>query len=312
MGRSREDIESRWMARIAKTTSTNLSRGHFTGDKNPASRKRMLEKGLSENEVAVYLSEKAKAGITTKRKLGYFDNKVNNPYSMDYWVSRGLTVEQAKNKVASRIHNRPEFWLRRGYSLEDAKKLASESAATNSLAAKIRRWGDREGQQKYLLTRERLRKNWSPKSASGSNFSSSKQANKFFVAVYKLCRRSGLSRDDLVFKLNRGEWFLRDGENIFFYDFLIKPLKLILEFNGEHVHPNKNVLTQEQWKSWRHAYSKKYAEEVYQYDQQKIEFAEKLGYNVLVVWSKDKDALPRTLTLIKEMLDGHQNHQAQR
>ena len=310
MGHSREEIEQRWKSRIDKSTATNISRGNFTGDKNPASKNRFKDKGLSEVEIQQHLSAKAKKGVTTKRNQGFYDVKSNNPYSIEFWIKRGFDKKQASQKINSRIHNKPEFWINKGYSANEAAIIATKSAATNSLSEKIKRWGDADGELKYIEVRKKLSENWSPRAASGKNFASSKQANLFFKKLYKFCRRLGYERNDLVFKLNRGEWFLRDEAAIYFYDFLLKPLRIIVEFNGEHVHPNKNKLTEAQWNSWKHAFSKKPADEVYKYDQDKVLLAKKAGYNVIQVWSKDPTSFENVANFIKGLHHGNQNHKA--
>lgn len=309
MGRDRQDVEERWKSRIEKSTLTNQLLGNFSGDKNPASKRRLKDKGLSDTDIQEKLSIKSKKSSKTKRDSGFYEDKSNNPYALEFWIKEGLNKDQAKEKINSRMHNRPEFWIKKGYSPEESRILAAQSAATNSLSEKIKRWGD-DGQLKYLEVRKKLSENWSPRSSTGKNFSSSKQANTFFKKLYKFCRRLGYSKDDFVFKLNKGEWFLRDGDNIYFYDFLIKPLRIIVEFNGEHVHPNKNKLSKEEWNSWRHAFSKKTADEVSEYDSNKVLLAKKAGYNVTQVWSKDAAAFEDTVNFIKGIHHGNQNLKA--
>jgi hypothetical protein len=44
---------------------------------------------------------------------------------------------------------------------------------------------------------------------------------------------------------------------------------LISKFNGEHVHPRQEQLSIVQWQNWKHAFSRKSADEVFEYDAQK-------------------------------------------
>jgi hypothetical protein len=299
MGIEKSLLEEMWRARIEKSTKTNIARGNFSGDRNPVSKTRLKNKGLSEQEISEILSKKAIKSSRTKKDKGFYDDKSNNPYSKEFWGKRGLTEKQAKEKIRERIHNTAEFWIKRGLSAEDAKRAARKSAATNSLENKIEKWGD-EAEKKYVEVREKLSKSWKPSNTKGQKFSSSKQANKFFKKIYKFCRRLGYIRNDIVFKLNRGEWFLRDSNSIFFYDFMLKPLKLIIEFNGEHVHPNKNKLSEEEWKKWRHAYTKKCADEIHENDLRKLTVAKILGYNVLEVWSQDPSSIENAFSFIRK------------
>lgn len=277
---------------------TFKERGISQGDNNPASRKTLMKSGLSPSEIENWLSEKSKKGGRTKKKNGYYDDKSNNPFSTDFWIKQGLNSEQAAEKVNSRIHNKPEFWIARGYSHDKAIVLAGSSADTNSLKAKMEKWGD-DGLTKYLETKQKLSDSWTPRSQSGQKFGSSRQANVFFKKLYKFCRKLGYDRDQIYCDLNGKEYFLTHGENIFFYDFTLKPSNVIIEFNGEHVHPNKDLLSEEEWNKWKHAYSKKSANDVFGRDQLKLNTAASNGFSTLTVWSKDPNILELAQNFIR-------------
>ena len=99
MGRSSDEIQRRWAERIAKTTYTNRIRGNLLGDKNPASKKRLVDKGLTEEQVSEFLSKKAKKGAKTKSNSGYYLDKSNNPYSYDFF---GLSKDYLNNNLRIR------------------------------------------------------------------------------------------------------------------------------------------------------------------------------------------------------------------
>jgi len=44
-----------------------------------------------------------------------------SPFSVNYWIQRGLTEEESKTKVKEMKPNLIEYWISRGYSLDDAK-----------------------------------------------------------------------------------------------------------------------------------------------------------------------------------------------
>lgn len=60
-------------------------------------------------------------------------------YTIDYWLSHGLSVEDAQNKL--NVYKRSisprciEFWLKRGLSYDDAKQRISTNAVKGALAA---------------------------------------------------------------------------------------------------------------------------------------------------------------------------------
>ena len=71
---------------------------------------------------------------------------------------------------------------------------------------------------------------------------------------------------------------------IYSYDFTIKELKLIFEYQGEHIHPNLNW-TKEKWNNWRQAFTKETADEVQEKYNKKIQLANEAGFRVVQLWS---------------------------
>ena len=62
--------------------------------------------------------------------------------------------------------------------------------------------------------------------------------------------------------------------------------KLIIEYNGEHIHPNPKM-DKAEWDRWTHCWSKKSADECRDLDLEKIKLAESKGYNVIEVFESD-------------------------
>ena len=97
------------------------------------------------------------------------------------------------------------------------------------------------------------------------------------------------------------EYFLRNDKTLYFYDFTIPELKIIIEFNGSGFHPNTSILTENEIQEWRALYSNKSAEAVIAHDNAKIAHAKSMGYDVLVIWdTDDKDA---AIKLIEELIE---------
>lgn len=290
-------------ARLEKTGITRKELGLSKGDNNPNSKARLLKSGISEDIINEKHRATAKKSTLTKKNNNFYADKSNNPYSIDFWIKKGLTPEEATIKIKSKNHNCQEYWEAKGFDSEEAKVLSSKSADTNSLEAKIKRYGE-NGIKKYREMTIKMSNSWSEASTSSIHFSSSKSANSFFKKLYRHCRRLGFNRDQMTFKLNYGkEFWLRNDERIYFYDFVLHPLRLIIEFNGEHVHVNPALSLLER-KEWKHAYSKKTAEEVENYDLDKKKLALNRGYKVFYVWSKTANSdFSTILDLIKDILN---------
>ncbi len=85
---------------------------------------------------------------------------------------------------------------------------------------------------------------------------------------------------------NKDEYFIRDDNNIFFYDFVIRSKKIIIEYNGVLFHPkNENS-------KWVNPFNKNITpKEAYNKQQYKINLAKNKGFSILEIWSDDDQEL---------------------
>jgi hypothetical protein len=93
---------------------------------------------------------------------------------------------------------------------------------------------------------------------------------------------------------NKKEFFIRNNENIYFYDFTIRSKKIIIEYNGILFHPkNENS-------EWANPYNKELTSKLaYNKQQLKIKTAENSGFVVLEIWSDDDSNFEKCLEFIK-------------
>lgn len=289
LGKDLDLILSKNKERLKKSARTKKENGFYSDiSNNPYSKEFWINKGLSEEEAVEYLKTKATKMVATKIKNGFYDGISNNPFSKEYWICAGLTKEEAINKTNSRNHFRSEYWISKGHGVDEADTLSKRAAATNTLQSYERKGYSEEDALEALSSRRLSQSaNWSPRSGRNLPFGSSKAADKLIRKIYKKLRRLGLNRNDFMADLCSGEYYIRDGSKIYFYDLYIKPLDLILEYNGSHVHVNKDKLTADEFDKWKHAYTKKSADEVHDHDQRKILTAKNKHKHVLVVWDTD-------------------------
>lgn len=82
------------------------------------------------------------------------------------------------------------------------------------------------------------------------------------------------------------EFYLKEESFRYFYDFTIPRLKICIEYNGEHVHPNPEWLEEdiERWNKWRHFYSHSSSDVIYKKDKNKIDEIINCGYKTLIIW----------------------------
>lgn len=112
----------------------------------------------------------------------------------------------------------------------------------------------------------------------------SRESKLFFVKLYKLIRRLGIMKEDIFFGINGSkEYFIYDKNehNIKFYDFTIKSLRIIVEYNGISWHAKPD---QREWVGARKNLN--YIESNLK-DKSKKNLAECNEFDFYVVWSDD-------------------------
>lgn len=280
----------KWEKFVNKKTVTSIRRKEY-----------WISKGYSENEAKELIKK-----IQSTRLLDSYINRLGEEEGTKEYF-RINTEHAFKISLEGFIEKYGEFdgrskfkkyCLDRGRTKEQLIEQYGKERATEliqsripSLSNYIKWYGEEEGNRKYI---EKYK----------NNNLSSKQARQFFVLLYKQCRKLGLNRKDIYFSITgSSEWFLRHESGIYWFDFTIPKLKIMVEFNGEHVHPNIN-LSNEEKKQWKHAFSKKSFNEVLVNENRKIDTAKNMGFDVLIVWSKSNltDELKRVLEAINDRL----------
>jgi hypothetical protein len=261
-----------------------------------SSSKIKLEIKYGKNKVVEYV-EKLRKRDRPKVSHSIFDYK--------YWMNLGFTEEESKNKVkniqinnvkrrteesykkfSKKIKYSVDYWLNLGYNLDEAKILRQPylSKVKNDLNSFVERYGIEEGTEKWIRRcskyKQSIKENLSNRRTAGYV---SKESLKFFIPLYKFCRRLGLERKDIYFGIKGSkEFFIRDDElhenGGKFYDFCIPKLNLIVEYHGTFWHP-KNI------NEWNNPWTN--FEDALTVDNHKKLLAEKRNMEYHVVWSND-------------------------
>lgn len=256
-----------------------------------------------------YTREESEYKIRSQRK-----------FNIEYWIERGLTKDEAILKIKDiqkensakrkKYHgvtwNQFEYWMKKEkITEEEAKKKVSELQKTFDLEKIIKRYGKIEGTIRY----ENMCKNLSnSQSLNGfinrygidegnkkyietiikrcSNTYTSKESLILFKKIYKKIRKY-LQRNEIYWGISGSkEYFLynKDSKKVFFYDFTIPRLKIIIEYHGKRYHPNPKW-DQEKWNKWN--FMGLNAKEKRDIDVYKNKVAENYGFEVIEIFSDE-------------------------
>jgi hypothetical protein len=289
-----------------------------------------VEHGYSEAEAREKVSEIQRQSIT-KFQLKFTSNELAKVYREgsnlcpEYWQKRGYTLEEAQEKVKEYQSNnskkrhakkkidpnkynvsmstRIEYWLNKGYSKKEAEQKLAERQRTFTLEKCIERHGE-EGKEIWEDRQER----WQKTLQSRPDYDDivvkrtktfgkvSKESLEIFVPLYKWLRKQGYKREDIQLGLKgSSEFWLReqDTKKLYYYDFLVKPLNLIIEYHGIAFHPKS--------KDQENPVCFHPVEDKWNSDRRKMNLAEMNGFIVKEYWSDEENILERIKVIINRL-----------
>ena len=89
------------------------------------------------------------------------------------------------------------------------------------------------------------------------------------------------------------------------YDIFVMELNLIIEYNGDRWHYNKNVYPADFYDKVKN----RYAWEKWEKDEKKMELARENGYNVEVIWESDWKKLSDRTRFLQKLVSKYNNGQ---
>ena len=227
-------------------------------------------------------------------------------------------------RYIGRTQTQTEYWIKRGFSKEESIKLIKEIQDNSSLSYFIKKHGDEEGFKKYndrlnKISYTSSRRFYVDKYGEDEGNiifneinlkrivkfnKSSKEAYNFLKPIYKYIRKNGIDIKDIYWGVgSSNEWFINFNNCLFFYDFTIKSLKIIIEYHGISFHPKEGDL------SWKSFYGDKYEHKI-KVDKLKKEISEINGFKYFCVYSDDdlKTKQEELIEIIKkEILNSEKN-----
>ena len=231
-----------------------------------------MNKGLSETEAlrakTKYYNELNKKGTSASlNKL-----KSNPTLKLKKYNQTSKTKKERKNIL---------YWLDKGLTLEQATdQIAKYFPPKRSIQNYINKYGPIEGPIKHKESYIRQIK--TTQDRYGTNIKrgyTSKSSIKYFIKLYKALRRNGIQKEDVCWGIGSNrEFTTRDVElnKNYAFDFVIKSKRIIIEYNDPFWHARDP----KEWKNPMVSY-----EDSYERDSRKKIIAEKIGFEIIYVWS---------------------------
>ena len=260
-----------------------------------------IERGLSEEESKRKIKEMKPNLIEywLSRGFSFEESKLKTElhlmntersFIIKYGDEKGVKLFKEKKVKEGKLHSprSVEYWVNKGFSIEESKNKVSEGQNKFSLVKCVEKYGEEEG--KKIFT-ERQKK-WQESLYKNGNLKSgySKVSQDLFFELLKYYENVE-ELNYVMFAKKGGEFVLTDIDGFYRYDFTDLLNKKIIEYNGDNYHANpdtfiitdtpnpfrKNVTSEDIWKK----------------DGVKLKLANKHKFDVLVIWDseykKDKE-----------------------
>lgn len=268
------------------------------------------------NEHCLKISE-SNIGISNPNKdsmsINFHIKKYGNNY-IEFYNKRLLQIKQSKESFIKRHgdnvdaiakwethielvrYNMSELYYIDKYGKDDGEKKWAEQCKKYSVTLDnlIKKYGKDDGTKRYEIWYNGVTQN-------GNKFKYSKESLYFFD---KLLEIMDLNKYKIYYGDN--EYFLRDNDKIFFYDFTIKELKIIIEYDTPFYHPNPFYMKEDEFNNWTNPFIKKTALEMWNKDYQKELLVKNNNFNFLRLYFKNKKDfnlnLNKAINFIKEYL----------
>ena len=201
---------------------------------------------------------------------------------------RDCSEQEATEIYKEKHRNGPKnlsYWLDRGYTEDEAKVILKEIVLQDSPRRKEywkHHYGMSDHEARIAVSQFQYRKGVNVSKESIVVFSKLEKMIKDWNSEITVYYGSDLS--------NKGEYHLYEEslDKMYYYDFTIPQLKIIIEYHGSCWHPNPILLdTDVKKQNWKQLKSRKTYKEVYNKDQSKKKLAQKNGFIYYEIWDTD-------------------------
>ena len=236
-----------------------------------------------------------------KNNPGYNHGGKLSPWSYKNTSKTKEEIDACKEKTinavkeSTNLNTKLEYWIEQtDGDIEHAKELLHQRQHTFSLEKCIEKYGEEEG---YKIWKERQEK-WQNTLKSKPD-EERIEINRKKLNIHSISRAERELYNELL-KFNDNiisQLHLKNNNNFFIYDIAFN--NKIIEYNGDYWHASKGRFNAND--IVRHNKQTGvpiFAKEIWEHDNEKLNFAKSLGYDVLVIWeseykSNKKEALEK-------------------
>lgn len=249
------------------------------------SKKALLDKGYSKDDVDEYMKSKSRYSIKYWKKRGYDEETAKEKISeIQKNNSKQLLQHRKKDpiKYSNIIPTQLGYWVNKGFSNHEAKLKLSERQKTFSKEKCVENYGDEDG---IKIFTERQKK-WSKSLNENGNMKIgySKISQELFYIL--LDYYDTKDKEYIYFATHNKEYKTnKTNGGIWLYDFTDLKNKKIIEYHGDDYHGNpKKYLAEDT----PHPFNKKItAKEMWKKDEDKMNTAKENGFEIFVVWDSE-------------------------
>lgn len=264
------------------------------------------------NKCLVNIRKGSKEYVNRLTKL---EKQQKNPRSVEFYLKRGYSEVEAKEiikNITKDLRSRTgwgngntnipkenlqtcvEYWIK-NYGEEEGRIRYKERQTTFSLSKCKEKYGEEEGMIKFLERQSKWQKTLKSKPASELQMINVKKCVAFAKAskaslilfddlINQILSRTNIKREQIyVGKDETKEYFICENKKIYFYDFCIPHLNLIIEFHGLGFHYDEktNIIPNN--------FFNLDIDEIKNKDRVKKSIAESNGFEYYVVWQNKEE-----------------------
>ena len=230
----------------------------FKGEKNPAHRSKTTEK------------ERKSRSPFSKDFIGYVNIEDKEKAAEEF------KIDAIKDRLSTA---QKEYWIKKGFTEEEAKQKVSERQKTFTLEKCIEKYGVEEGNLRH---RDRQNK-WQQSLMDGGNLKAgySEISQELFYSILKYYPLNE-NLKKIYFSTKNSEYFISlKGGSFNVYDFTDLNKKKMIEYNGDLYHGNPLIYEATDTPNpFRKDIT---AEEMWLKDAEKIKIAKENGFDVLTI-----------------------------